>query len=124
MNSRGFPRPADHALPVLRRLSDRGATRLFCRRETLGFGGELVALRLGEIGIEAGRIGRDEGIPGFLGADPFGELVVAANVGFRSRRRGNRRRHQRHVLAAERAGVIRLLLVGGRGQHVVAHQPQ
>ncbi|MGY4290372.1 hypothetical protein ACVWXO_009638 [Bradyrhizobium sp. LM2.7] len=89
---------------------------------------DLLELKLGEARIEAvGMLGK-EGVPRRPVADLERELVVAADVGLRVRRGRSRSRHldrhQRHVVAAERSIHERLLLVGRRLEHVVAHEAE
>jgi hypothetical protein len=98
----------------------------------MGFvGHDLVELELGEAGIETvGMLGKERRERGAV-ADLQRQLIIAADIGPRIRRRRCRRRgssrrgrHQRHVVAAERAIDIGLLPVIGGLQHIVAHEAE
>ena len=106
-----------------------GFARLGGRRRMGFLCGELLELQLCEAGVKAIGMLREERVEGGLVADLQRKLIVAANIGLRIRRsggrRGNgRRRHQRHVITAERAIHERFLPAGGRLDHVIAHEAE
>ena len=70
---------------------------------------------------------REKGVHGGLVADLQRQFIVAAYIGLRIDRRlrgHGARRHQRHIIAAERAVDERLLAVAGAFQDVIAHESE
>ena len=89
---------------------------------------ELVALGFGEIGIEAGRVFADKGIPGRRNVDLQREFVVAPGGlrvgGARDRRCRQYRRDQGNVFATKRAVNKGLLPIAGGFQNIVANKTE
>src|SRR5262249_14557080 len=94
------------------------------------FGGlglaQLVVLQTAEVRIESGGVLPEEDFPGLLVAELLDQLVVRP-LSFQIGRCGRwllRRRNQGDSRTAQRAGVERLLPVGGALAHVIAHASQ
>src|SRR5205085_11257471 len=104
-----------------------GQAGLLCRGGASFFGSDLLQLPLCKVGIEAVGILREEGFPAVAGGELQGQFVVLTNSGLRIGLRTGRDRlcrHQRNVVAAERAVDIRLLLVAGILQDLVADKAE
>src|SRR5262249_51300270 len=87
---------------------------------------QLVVLQTAEVRIESGGVLPEEDFPGLLVAELLDQLVVAP-LSFQIGRCGRwllRRRNQGDNRTAQRAGVERLLPVGGALAHVIAHASQ
>jgi hypothetical protein len=76
--------------------------------------------RLGQVGIESGRMGAKKHLPGALGPDPLDQFVIGLDVADRRFLRHDRRRHQRNIAAAKRAVDERLLAIVSRFHYLIA----
>ena len=126
--------PWPERLPWLARLLSAGGGETFfflqCGLRLRGgrdagfFRGILLQLPSGEGCVKSlGILGEESG-PDFAGPDAFRQFIIAAALGLRAVRghRNRLRRHQRNVVAAERAVDVGLLLVAGGLEHIVAHE--
>src|SRR5450631_2101649 len=105
-----------------------GQSRLLGRRDAGFLGGNPGDLDFGQVCVEPVRILREEGAQCVLVADLQRQFVIPARLRLgigRGRGWGGFGcRHQRHIVAAERAVDKRLLLVAGGLQHLVAHESE
>ena len=104
-----------------------GQSRFLCCGRAGFFGCDFLQLNFCQVGIEALGIGLKKCLPRVPVADLQRQFIVAPDRGLRIglRTRCNRLcRHQRHVIAAKRAVDVRLLLVAGVLQDLVADKTE